>query len=100
MKKWKVIACILIPILAIASIIGALVISHGETVEEEYVAKLMLENEENPESGKYLVTDEYISRVSPNTDVKDFKKNFSKGEEVKVYESLSDVTILLKSNLS
>ena len=86
MKKWKVIACILIPILAIASIIGALVISHGETVEEEYVAKLMLENEENPESGKYLVTDEYISRVSPNTDVKDFKKNFSKGEEVKVYE--------------
>ena len=53
---------------------------------EELIAKLMRENEDNPESIKYLVTDRFISRVMPGTKVEKFKENFSKGEEVKVYK--------------
>ena len=53
---------------------------------EELIAKLMKENEDNPESIKYLVTDRFISRVMPETKVEKFKENFSKGEEVKVYK--------------
>ncbi|HJJ05627.1 MAG TPA: InlB B-repeat-containing protein [Clostridiaceae bacterium] len=53
---------------------------------EELIAKLMRENEDNPESIKYLVTDRFISRIMPETKVEKFKENFSKGEEVKVYK--------------
>ena len=53
---------------------------------EELIAKLMRENEDNPESIKYLVTNRFISRVMPETKVEKFKENFSKGEEVKVYK--------------
>lgn len=53
---------------------------------EELIAKIMRENEDNPESIKYLVTDRFISRVMPETKVEKFKENFSKGEEVKVYK--------------
>ena len=58
----------------------------ASSTNEELIAKLMKENEDNPESIKYLVTDRFISRVMPETKVEKFKENFSKGEEVKVYK--------------
>lgn len=52
---------------------------------QEVIETLMAENEDNPESVKYLVTDNCISRVYPETKIETFVTNFSEGEVVKVY---------------
>ena len=46
----------------------------ASSTNEELIAKLMKENEDNPESIKYLVTDRFISRVMPGTKVEKFKE--------------------------
>ena len=53
--------------------------------EDEIIARLQKENEDNPESTNYLITDEYISNVLPETTVENLKKNIK--EVVKVYEN-------------
>ena len=53
--------------------------------EDEIIARLQKENEDNPESTNYLITDEYISNVLPGTTVENLKKNIK--EVVKVYEN-------------
>jgi len=58
----------------------------SNVVSEEVIEILMAENEDNPESVKYLVTDNCISRVNPETKVNTFVANFSEGEVVKVYK--------------
>ena len=60
--------------------------SDTNTSDESMLNQLNIENEDNPESTKYLVTDDFISRVLPETSVKGFKANFSNGEEIKVFE--------------
>ena len=53
--------------------------------EDEIIARLQKENEDNPESTNYLITDEYVSNVLPGTTVENLKKNIK--EVVKVYEN-------------
>ena len=52
--------------------------------EEErlFIDKLKAENDDNPESTIYLVTDEVISRVRPETTVESFKGNMEQGVEL------------------
>ena len=82
--KLSFIAIVLGVILAIG--IKDISFANNDLTNEELIANLMAENEDNPESIKYLVTDTFISRVAPETTVEDFKENFSEGEVVKVYE--------------
>ena len=81
--KISVIAIILSLVFAVNAQVNKV---DASSTNEELIAKLMRENEDNPESIKYLVTDRFISRVMPGTKVEKFKENFSKGEEVKVYK--------------
>ena len=57
----------------------------SRNVTQEEIETLLAENEDNPESVKYLVTDNCISRIYPETNVETFVTNFSEGEVVKVY---------------
>ncbi|MCI8486046.1 MAG: hypothetical protein HFJ20_02930 [Clostridia bacterium] len=87
MRKWKVNLLItLLILILLGGVVGIITANNSGLTDEEFVAKLLKENEDNPESTKYLVTDEFISRVSPQTHIKDFKNNFIKEDEVKVYE--------------
>ena len=54
--------------------------------EEQIKEELQKENDENPVSTKYLVTDKYISYVEPKTTIEDFKRNV---QGVKVYETMT-----------
>ena len=54
--------------------------------EEQIKEELQKENDENPSSTKYLVTDKYISCVNSETTIEDFKSNV---QGVKVYETMS-----------
>ena len=54
--------------------------------EEQIKEELQKENDENPISTKYLVTDKYISCVNSETTIEDFKSNV---QGVKVYETMS-----------
>lgn len=87
MKNWKLNLLIaMLFIVLLGGIVGIITANTGGLTEEEFIANLLKENEDNPESEVYLVTDEFISRVAPETKVQDFKENFSEGEVVKVYE--------------
>lgn len=87
MRKWKVNLLItLLILILVGGVVGIITANNSGLTEEEFVQKLLKENEDNPESTKYLVTDEFISRVSPKTHIKDFKNNFIKDDEVKVFE--------------
>lgn len=91
MKNWKAnwkinLLLALLILLVLGGLIGAINANNSELTEEEFIAKLLKENEDNPESAKYLVTDEFNARVAPQTKIKDFKESFSNGEIVKVYE--------------
>ncbi len=54
--------------------------------EEQIKEELQKENDENPISTKYLVTDKYISCVNSETTIEKFKSNV---QGVKVYETMS-----------
>ncbi|MBE5805737.1 MAG: hypothetical protein E7313_03390, partial [Clostridiales bacterium] len=86
-KKEKALVLILILLLAIVAIsyITVRFKAKSNVVTHEVIEQLMAENEDNPESVNYLVTDSCISRVYPETEVETFVTSFSEGEEVKVY---------------
>lgn len=66
MKKWKVNLLIsLLVLVLLGGLVGIITASNGGLTEEEFIQKLLKENEDNPESVKYLVTDDFISRVAP-----------------------------------
>ena len=84
MKKILRISFILI--LAICVIIGIRSKTYAEDLSNEnQINNLINENEDNPESTKYFVTDSIISRVMPETSIETFKTNFASNEVVKVY---------------
>ena len=71
MKKILKISFILI--LAICVIIGIRPKTYAEDLSNEnQINNLINENEDNPESTKYLVTDSIISRVMPETSIETF----------------------------
>ena len=53
--------------------------------EDEIIARVQKDNDDNPESTAYLVTDEYVSNVAPETSIETFRKNIENG--VTVYEN-------------
>ena len=80
-------AIIAIALLAVVGICFGMTRFNGNArnYSQEEIEILIAENEDNPQSVKYLVTDTCISRVKPNTNVQEFVANFDQGEEVKVY---------------
>ena len=86
LKQKNLIAIIVILIaIVLVSFIMAIFKGLSTKVSQEIIETLIAENEDNPQSVKYLVTDNCISRVYPETEVKTFVTNFSDGEVVKVY---------------
>ncbi len=53
--------------------------------EDEIIAIIQQDNEDNPESTAYLVTDKYVSNVAPETSIETFRKNMEEG--ITVYEN-------------
>ena len=53
--------------------------------EDEIIARVQKDNDDNPESTAYLVTDEYVSNVAPETSIETFRRNIENG--VTVYEN-------------
>ena len=53
--------------------------------EDEIIARVQKDNDDNPGSTAYLVTDEYVSNVAPETSIETFRKNIENG--VTVYEN-------------
>ncbi|MBR3720226.1 MAG: InlB B-repeat-containing protein, partial [Clostridia bacterium] len=84
-KKMSVIAILLLMAIIITSFVMARLNGRSNQETQEFIESLIAENENNPESVKYLITDNCISRVYPETEVGTFVTNFSEGEEVKVY---------------
>ena len=85
--NWKVnLLLIMLILVFLCGLFSAINANNSELTEEEFIQELLKENEDNPESEKYLVTDDFIARVAPETKVKDFKENFLTGETVKLYE--------------
>ena len=52
--------------------------------EDEILEIVQKDNEDNPESTEYLITDKFITNVLPNTNLERFKTNVE--DEIKVYE--------------
>ena len=84
-KKMSVIAILLLMAIIITSFVMARFNGRSNQETQEFIESLIAENENNPEAVKYLITDNCISRVYPETEVETFVTNFSEGEEVKVY---------------
>ena len=86
-RKSMIIAVILSLILMVAVIILAKdTIAMDEINIQEMIEKLQKENEDNPESNKYLVTDKTISRIKPESTLDIFKAQ------------LKDVTVNIEEN--
>ncbi|HBC84677.1 MAG TPA: hypothetical protein DCZ30_04490, partial [Clostridiales bacterium] len=83
MRKLKFSVLIVILVCLLFGIVNA---NNNQLTQEMFIKNLLAENEDNPESKMYLVTDDFISRVSPKTNIQQFKENFEDGEIVKVYE--------------
>ena len=84
-KKMSIVALLVLIAIVVTSFVMARLNNRTSQETQEFIENLIAENENNPESVKYLITDNCISRVYPETEVEAFVTNFSEGEEVKVY---------------
>ena len=85
-QSFAVIAIILLLLATTITLVMTKFRGESKVVTQETIESLIAENEDNPASAKYLVTDNCISRVYPETQVQTFVTNFSEGEVVKVYK--------------
>ena len=99
----SIIACIVLMVMVV--LLAKDVVAFTEKEVEEIVETLKYQNEDNPESSEYLVTDSYISRIKPGTTIEDWELKLEKTIVVKnldfeKQEKINDKSELVKTGMT